>query len=68
MHKDLKKIIKALEEQGFTVTYAKGTNHPIIWKDGRRVSSFSGTPSDHRAVKNGLAYCKKAGFQWPPKR
>lgn len=67
MHKDLKKIAKALEAQGFDVAItSKG--HLLAIRDGRVVATFSGTPSDGRSWKNSLGHAKRAGFIWPPKR
>lgn len=68
MKKDLKKISKALEEQGFTVKPSKSKQHLIVFKDGRRIAVFSGTPSDHRSWLNSLADARRAGFRWPPRR
>lgn len=67
MHKDLKKIEKALHKQGFT-TEVTGRGHLVVYRDGRRVSTFSGTPGDGRAWRNALTQCKRAGFTWPPRR
>jgi predicted RNA binding protein YcfA (HicA-like mRNA interferase family) len=67
MDKDLKKIIKALEKQGFEVEVtAKG--HVTVYHDDRLIVTFSGTPSDWRSVKNGIAAARRAGFRWPPTR
>lgn len=65
MNKDLKKIIKALKEQGFDVEVTK-KGHIAVYRDGRFVAMFAGTPSDWRSMKNGLAAVKRAGFKWPP--
>lgn len=67
MDKDIRKIIKALEKQGFSVEVSK-KGHPMVYRDGRLVATFSGTASDWRSMRNGIAKCKQAGFQWPPKR
>lgn len=67
MDKDLKKIIRALEEQGFTVKFAK-SQHVIVRKDGVFVTVFAGTGSDWRGMRNGISDCRQFGFQWPPKR
>lgn len=67
MHKDLKKIAKALIEQDFEVT-TTSRGHLVVFRDGNLVATFSGTPSDGRSWKNSLAKCKRAGFVWPPKR
>ena len=67
MDKDLPKIVKALEDQGFEVTVtSKG--HIIVTRDGEVITTFSGTPSDWRSIRNSLSYARKAGFRWPPKR
>ncbi|WP_213816208.1 hypothetical protein [Glaciihabitans sp. dw_435] len=65
MGKELAKIFKAAEAQGFTVSRTK-SNHYTVYKDGARVTTFAGTASDQRSIKNGLAYMRRAGFIWPP--
>lgn len=67
MDKDIKKLIEALEAQGFEAQRtAKG--HVAIYRDGALVATFSGTPSDWRAMKNGIAKARRFGFKWPPNR
>lgn len=67
MDKDLKKIVEALRKQGFTVEVtSKG--HVMVFRDGALVVTFSGTASDWRSLKNGLAKARRAGFEWPPTR
>lgn len=63
MDKDLRKILEEAERQGFTVTYSK-KGHPMVWLDGRLVTTFSGTASDWRSLRNGLSYLKKVGFEY----
>jgi hypothetical protein len=65
MDKDLKKIAKALKAQGFE-TEATRKGHLMVYRDGRLVTTFSGTASDWRALKNALAALRRAGFRWPP--
>lgn len=66
MHKELKKIVRELEAQGFAVeTTRKG--HLEVRKNGVRVTTFAGTPGDGRSWKNSLAHCKRNGFIWPPR-
>lgn len=67
MDKDLRKMVKALEAQGFEVTVTK-RGHLMVSRDGRMIATFSGTASDWRSIRNGLAYLKRAGFRWPPAR
>ena len=66
MHKDLRKIAKALREQGFDVEISK-RGHMLVSKDGHVVAVFAGTPSDWRSMKNSIADAKRAGFDWPPR-
>lgn len=67
MDKDMRKIAKALREQGFEVeTTSKG--HLMVFRDGRLVTTFSGTASDWRAMRNAIAKARRAGFVWPPRR
>jgi hypothetical protein len=65
MDKDMKKIVKALESQGFDVEVTR-KGHLMVYRDGRLVTTFSGTASDWRAMKNGIAKARRAGFRWPP--
>ena len=67
MHKDLRKIIRALEDQGFEVTVTK-RGHIMVSRDGQMIATFAGTASDWRSIRNSLAPLKRAGFRWPPKR
>lgn len=65
MDKELRKIVKALEAQGFEVSVTK-RQHVVVARDGRVIATFSGTASDWRSIRNGLSYLKRAGFRWPP--
>ena len=67
MDKDLRKIAKALEDQGFEVNRLK-SGHLEVRLNGRRVATFSSTPSDRRSLKNSLADVRRVGFRWPPGR
>lgn len=67
MDKDLRKIVKALEAQGFEVTVTR-RGHVIVTRDGEVISTFSGTASDWRSIRNSLAPLRRAGFRWPPRR
>ena len=64
MDKDTKKLVKAAEAQGFTVTRTKN-GHPRISKDGQWVTVLPGTTSDWRSRRNALAALRRAGFQGP---
>lgn len=65
MDKDTRKILKALEAQGFTVRRTTQGHHQVSL-DGRVVTVFAGTASDWRSTRNSLAQAKRAGFIWPP--
>jgi len=67
MHKDLRKVIKALEDQGFDVR-KNARNHYEVRKNGRKVATFASTPSDWRGWLNSIADAKRAGFKWPRDR
>lgn len=59
MHKDMKKLIKSTEAQGFTVRIStKG--HILFSYRGRRVATASGSPSDPRAWANLISELRKA--------
>lgn len=61
MDKDTKRLVEELREQGFKVsTTSRG--HTVVYRDGRRVTTLSGTPSDRRAWLNAMAALKRAGF------
>ncbi|NDK90787.1 hypothetical protein GYA93_14520 [Gordonia desulfuricans] len=61
MDKDTKRLLKDLQQQGFEIrTTAK--SHIMVYRDGRRVTTLSGTPSDRRASLNAMAALKRAGY------
>lgn len=64
MKKELRQVAKALEAQGFTTSITRA-GHLRVFKDGRQVTTFSGTPSDNRSWRNSLAAARRAGFHWP---
>lgn len=65
MDKDIKRLIRALEDQGFDVTRTK-SRHFRVTLNGQYVTTFAGTPSDWRGLKNALAAAERAGFRKPP--
>lgn len=67
MDKDLRKIVKALEAQDFEVVTTRN-GHLMVYREGRWVGTFAGTPSDRRGILNTLARLRRAGFRWPPVR
>jgi DUF1009 family protein len=65
--KDLKRLIKALEDQGFEVVIPKkGNQHPRVFLNGQWVTNLATTPSDWRGFRNAIAAARRFGFRWPP--
>lgn len=67
MDKDVRKLVKALQAQGFTVA-PTSKNHLVVTLGGSRVTTLPSTPSDPRSLRNAIAQCRRAGFVWPPTR
>ncbi|WP_051898632.1 hypothetical protein [Sciscionella sediminilitoris] len=62
MDKDVRKLIRRLEAQGFEVRYsAKG--YPLVYRDGEFVTKLPQTPSDWRGLKNSVAHLKRHGYR-----
>lgn len=64
--KEIAKILKALDEQGFEARRG-GSSHWKIYADGRLIAVLSATPSDRRGLLNVIAVLRRAGFVWPPR-
>ncbi len=68
INKDIKKLVMACDEQGFTVTY-RSSGHPVVsHPDGRHITDLASTPSERRGWLNALAKLKRAGLVWPHKK
>lgn len=68
MNKDLKKLIRALEKQGYVVNYTSD-GHPMVFTaDGAFITKMSITPSERRGWHNALARLRRHGFIWPVKK
>ena len=68
MDKDTKKVLAEAERQGFTVRTTSKGHARVCNADGQVVTVFSGSASDVRALRNGIAELRRAGFVWPPKK
>ena len=60
MRKNMKAILKAAESNGCTVVATRNGHYKIMVKGGGIVHT-SGTPSDHRALRNTIAQIRRAG-------
>lgn len=67
MDKDLRKILKEAEQQGFEIRHTSD-GHPMVYRNGQFVSKVATTPSDRRGQQNLIAALRRYGFRWPPKR
>lgn len=62
MKRDMRKLTRELEAQGFTVRVTR-RGHLMVSNTDGLVATFSGTPSDWRALTNTMAALKRAGFR-----
>lgn len=65
MDKELKALVKAIEEAGYVVRITKRGHIVVTTAEGERITTLSGTPSDRRSLLNGLRPLKRRGFRWP---
>lgn len=65
MKKEMQKLERELVRQGFETSWSK-KRHLRVYLDGVWLTTFGGTPSDHRSWRNSMAPLKRAGFRWPP--
>ncbi len=59
--KEINDLIKELEKQGWKVTHRK--KHFMAYPPDKTKSpvTIAASPSDHRAIKNLVAWCKERG-------
>jgi len=62
--KDLKKIRKAAEEQGWRVIQLKTGHWRYYAPDGVNLVHVSGTPEGSEAIRDILSDLRRYGFQW----
>jgi hypothetical protein len=65
MDKDTRKVVEALEAQGFEVKVTK-KGHLKVTREGVMIAVLAGTASDWRSLRNGLSVLRRHGFRWPP--
>ena len=64
--KDTKRILEALDEQGWRVGRTKKGHYMAYPPDKSQGPVFLGsTPSDQRSLLNALSLLKQRGFRWP---
>ena len=61
MDKETRKLIKKLRQQGFEVDDKR--RHPMVYLDGRRVYTLTGTSGDWRSLHNAEADLKRHGYK-----
>ena len=61
MDKDLRKLLRQVEAQGFTWK-RQSNSHIAVYLDGRKVTTFAATPSDRRSWMNTMSALKRTGF------
>ena len=68
MRSDIRKLVKAIERQGFIVSVSTKGHYLVDRPDGTRIAVISKTTGDVRAFANAVARLRRFGFIWPPKR
>lgn len=64
MDSDLRRLVRELKKQGFTVETTTKGHIRVLDANGSHVTITAGTPSDYRSRKNFLAELRRAGFIW----
>jgi hypothetical protein len=59
--KDQRELMTRLHDAGYT-TKTTTKQHLLVFREGRVVTCFAGTPSDRRAWRNSLAPLRRLGF------
>lgn len=62
---DFRKVTKAAKDQGWSIDATK-SGHPRFTNPQGEWETFSGTPSDVRAIHNFVQALRRKGFEWPP--
>lgn len=61
MDKETKKLVKALEAEGYTFKACSSGHTQIFTPDGDFVSGLAGSPSEYRGWANTLSRIKRIG-------
>lgn len=68
MSGDLRKLLKAAQDQGFIVKRTRKGHWQVRNAEGQIVAVIAGTPSDSHAWRNALSDMRKAGLIWPRRK
>jgi hypothetical protein len=66
MNKELRKVVRAAEAQGWRVEATKKGWMLYPPQTSQGAVAVHGTPSDVRALHNTIAEMRRRGFIWPP--
>lgn len=58
----IRMLMKQLDRQGFTYRVTRRQHLVVYDQAGAWVTTFAGSPSDHRSHANGLARLRRRGF------
>ncbi|MDQ1053108.1 hypothetical protein QE394_001036 [Arthrobacter sp. SORGH_AS 212] len=61
MYKNKRVLVKKLQAAGFE-TRTTSKQHLLVFRQGKIVTCFAGTPRDHRSWKNSMATLRRLGF------
>jgi hypothetical protein len=62
MHKEVKRIVRDLERNGYTVVTAGGSPHPKVKRRGKTLASLPLTPGGGRWRENLLCELRRRGI------
>jgi hypothetical protein len=65
MDKEIRKLIEAIVDAGFTVTVTRKGRYRVTTADGEFVTVITPTGGEGRGLANALAALKRRGFRWP---
>lgn len=63
MSKDVRQFVRRLKRSGLNVLQTRNQHYVVVNKDGERLHTFGGTPSDHRWMKNAISELRKRGIE-----
>jgi hypothetical protein len=64
LHKDLRSILDAAEDQGWRVELQRSGHYKLYAPDGETIVTTGSTPSAPSALRNLIGLMRRSGFQW----